>query len=157
MMRNWKEPRRSAFSRKASSRVTSASGWSTCPITHNAPSVIRATATVISAAAGPAAARAPATRTAQRARSLRISDQAPLGEIAHQRTRAEGPRLAIARMAHPVDEPAELRRRHRDDVADLVREALARRIAVLDRDKHGAEEQHGAVRILMVRPDHLRD
>src|SRR5829696_1142810 len=74
MRRNRKEPRPSAFSVEASSRITSASGWSTCPITHSAPSVIRATATVISAAAGPAATRAPERRAAVMAIGLRISD-----------------------------------------------------------------------------------
>jgi hypothetical protein len=72
-MRNWKEPRRSAFSVKASSRITSASGWSTCPITHSAPSVIRATATVISAAAEPAATRVPTITAPAIVSGLRIS------------------------------------------------------------------------------------
>ena len=50
---------------------------------------------------------------------------------------------------------AELRRRDGDDVADLVGEALARRVAVLDRREQRAGIEHRAVGILVVRADHL--
>ena len=49
----------------------------------------------------------------------------------------------------------ELRRRDGRHVADLVREALALGAAVLHRREHGAEEQHGAVGILVMPPEHL--
>src|SRR3954452_22678622 len=138
-------------------------------MTHSEPSVIRATATVISALAGAAGSSAPATMACRTNRTRRTepppprfppprgSDEPARSEVAHKGAGAEGPGLAIARMPHPVDEPAELRRRDGDDVADPVGEALARHVAVLDRREHGAEEQHGAVGVAVIRADHLRD
>ena len=38
----------------------------------------------------------------------------------------------------------------------LVREALARRVAILDRREHRAKEQHGPIGIAVMRVDHLR-
>src|SRR5579864_2204821 len=49
-------------------------------------------------------------------------DQAPLCEIAHKSASAEGPALALFARAHAIDEPAELLRADRDDIAALVRE-----------------------------------
>src|SRR2546430_17507261 len=68
---------------------------------------------------------------------------------------SEAPRLALVGVAHAIDEAAEFRRRDGDDVADLVGEPPARRVAVLDRREHRAEKQHRAVRILMVLAEHL--
>src|SRR3954467_3560512 len=76
------------------------------------------------------------------------SQQAALGEIAHQRAGPKGPGLTVGGEVHPVDQLAELRCGDRDDIADLVGEALARRIAVLDGREHGAEKQHRTVRVL---------
>src|ERR671927_263628 len=67
------------------------------------------------------------------------SKQAALGEVAHERAGPEGPGLAVGRELHAVDKPAELRRGDRDDVADLVREPLPRRLAVLDGREHRAQ------------------
>ena len=53
-------------------------------------------------------------------------DQPALGEVAHQRAGAEGPRLGVGAMDDAFGQPAELRRGDGDDVADLVGEALAR-------------------------------
>ena len=50
----------------------------------------------------------------------------------------------------------ELRRGDGDDVPDLVRKALARRVAILDRREHRAEKEHRPVRILVMGSDHLR-
>src|SRR5690348_1114198 len=80
----------------------------------------------------------------------------PLRQIAHQFADAERPWLALIAGAHAVDQLAELRRRDRDDVVALVRKALARRVAVLYRCEHGAEEQRKTVGILVHRPDGLR-
>jgi 2-keto-4-pentenoate hydratase/2-oxohepta-3-ene-1,7-dioic acid hydratase in catechol pathway len=41
-----------------------------------------------------------------------------------------------------IDKGAELRRRHGDDVAHLVREALTGRMPVLGRSEHRAEKEH---------------
>src|SRR4051812_32561765 len=85
------------------------------------------------------------------------SQQAAFGEVSHERAGPKGPGLAIGGKLHPVDQLAELRRSDRDNVPDLVREALARCIAVLDGREHGAEKQHRTIRVAMVRPDHLCD
>src|SRR5690348_761414 len=69
----------------------------------------------------------------------------------------EAPGRAILAMSHAIDETAQLGRGDDDDIADLVGKALARSIAVLRRRKQGAEKQHGAIGILMIRADHLGD
>ena len=66
-----------------------------------------------------------------------------------------GPGGGLAGRGHAVGEGAQFRRRHRDDVAHLVGEALARRIAVLDGREEGAEKEYGAVRVLMMFVEHL--
>ena len=85
------------------------------------------------------------------------SKHLPLCQALHQRADAERPGLALIAVAHAVDELAELRRRDRDDVVALVGKTLARRVAVLDRGEHRAQEQRKSVRILMLRPDGLGD
>ena len=87
---------------------------------------------------------------------LSLCKQPPPREIPHQRRRAEGPRLALIRRHHPVHQPPQLRRGDRHDVAGLVGEPLARRVAILHRREHRAEEQHRAVRIAVMRVHHLR-
>ena len=52
-------------------------------------------------------------------------------------------------MVDAIDQHAERIRADRHDVAGLVGEALAGLVAVLHRRELGAEEQHGAVRILV--------
>ena len=84
-------------------------------------------------------------------------NQLPLRQVLHQRADAERPGLALVAGAHAVDELAELGRCDRDDIVALVGEALPRRVAILDRREHGAEEQRKAIGILMHRPDGLRD
>src|SRR5215472_7912267 len=84
------------------------------------------------------------------------SNELALREVLHQRIDAEGPRLAIMAGAHAVDELAELRCGDGDDVVALVGEPLPRRVAILHRREHSAEEQRKAVRILMVLADGLR-
>ncbi len=78
------------------------------------------------------------------------------GQVAHQRGGAEGPFRRLGGEAHGVDERPEPRRGDGDDVARVVGEALPRRVAVLHRREHRAEEQHQPVRILVVPPDGLR-
>ena len=83
------------------------------------------------------------------------SDDSAPGQVAHQRADAEGPARRLVGMHHAVDQRAQFRRRDRHPVADHVREALARPVAVLRRREHGAEEQHEAVGIGVVRADRL--
>src|ERR1700709_1457270 len=78
--------------------------------------------------------------------------QSPPGKIAHQSPDPECPGRRQVRCGDSVDQGAELRSRDGDDVADLVREAPARLVAVLDRREQGAEEQGEAVRIMMLAP-----
>src|SRR5213078_4273687 len=55
-----------------------------------------------------------------------LSTQQPATrEVLHQGRGAEGPGLAVLRVADAVDERSELRRRDRDDVADFVGEAFS--------------------------------
>ena len=77
--------------------------------------------------------------------------------LSHQRRDAESPRRDLVGMVDAVDERAQRRRRHRDDVADDVGEALPLGVPVLGRREHRAEEQHEAVGVLMVRPDRVTD
>src|SRR4030088_1376574 len=91
-----------------------------------------------------------------RSRAATLQDL-PLREIPHQRANAEGPGFALIAGAHAIDQFAELRRRYGNNVVALVGKALAFRIAVLYRRKHGAEEQRKTVGILMHRPDGLGD
>ena len=58
---------------------------------------------------------------------------------------------------HTIDQLSKLRGGYRHDVAGLVREALARRIAILHRREHGAEEQYRAIRIAVMLVHHLRN
>jgi len=67
------------------------------------------------------------------------------------------PGRAVVRIAHAIDEPAKLRGGDGDDIVELVGKALPRRVPVLDRREHRAQEQHRAIRILMVRAHHLLD
>src|SRR3954467_15212341 len=78
--------------------------------------------------------------------------QTPPGKIAHQGPDPECPCRRQVRCRHAVDQGAELRRRDGDDVADLVGEAPARLVAVLDRREQGAEKQGESVRIMMLAP-----
>ena len=64
---------------------------------------------------------------------------------------AEAPRRRAVAGGHGINQGAEFLRRDRHHVADVMGEALAGRVAVLNRREHGAEEEHGAVGILMVR------
>src|ERR1700748_1561618 len=61
------------------------------------------------------------------------SNHPPPCQIPHQRPDPKNPRLALIRVAHAVHEAAELRGRDGDDVAELMREALALGVAILDR------------------------
>src|SRR5436309_2715667 len=90
-------------------------------------------------------------------RSLALPQHAAPCERAHEMACAEGPGRRLTRQNHAVGETAELRRCNRDDIADLVGEALAFDVAVLDRGEQRAEKQHRTVRILMIETDHLRD
>src|SRR3569832_324130 len=109
--------------------------------------------------AGPAADSSPGMTTSYRASAIACCkreiklDQLPLGQVLHQRTDAKRQRLAFVAGPHPVDELAELRGGDGDDVVALVGEPLPRRVAILARREHRAEEQHESVRILM----HLAD
>src|SRR6266498_4210562 len=95
--------------------------------------------------------------TLEQAFGRRRREQTSTSEVMHQRTVAERPWRDRVGRVDAIDERAERWRRHGDDVADDVREALPRREPVLCRREHRAEEQHEAVRILMVRADRLRD
>lgn len=86
-----------------------------------------------------------------------LLQQASVCQIAHEMAGAKAPRLTVLTMPHAVDEAAKLGGSDSDNVADLVGETLPRRIAVLGRRKQRAEKQHGAVGIIMVRPDQLTD
>ena len=68
---------------------------------------------------------------AAEAAASRQLDQARLGEVAHQVACAVGPGRAVGRQPHAVDQRAELFTGDGDDVADGVREALARLAAIL--------------------------
>ena len=83
----------------------------------------------------------------------RIEDlqQPALRKIAHQRRCAECPRLGGVGMRHNVGEPAEARRLHADDVAELVGKPLPRRATILGRREHRTEIEDETVRILVVR------
>jgi len=83
--------------------------------------------------------------------------RAPRREIAHQRAGAERPRCDRIGVIDAIRKRAQRRRGDRHDVAYLVREAETRSVAILRRCEHRAEEQHQAVRILMVRPNRLAD
>src|SRR5260221_6112432 len=61
------------------------------------------------------------------------SKQAAVGEVAHQRQRAELPGRDPVAAPDSVDEGAKLWRRNRDDVAEFVGKAFAGRVAVVDR------------------------
>src|SRR5438067_9584569 len=61
-------------------------------------------------------------------------------EVLHQGRGAEGPGLAVLRVADAIDERAELRRGDRDHVADLMGEAFSGCVAVFDRSEHSAQE-----------------
>src|ERR1700739_77807 len=73
----------------------------------------------------------------------------PAREIRHHRADAEGPVLALVAAPHAVDELSQFRRTDGDDVVALVGKTLARRVAVLHRRKHRAEEQRKSIRVLM--------
>src|SRR5919201_604049 len=108
----------------------------------------------------PARARAratprPTTPAPMTTASSFSNEQASPREVLHEPPGAEGPRLAILRVADAVHQRAELRRGDGDDVADLVGEALARRIAVLDGSEHRAEEEDRAVGILVMGAEQL--
>src|SRR3712207_511471 len=92
-------------------------------------------------------------------RFLRVlaSKKAAPAEIFHQGSRPERPGLALIAGPHAVDELSELRRGDRHDVPDLVSKTHPRGIAILDRREHRAEKQDGPVRVLVMRPHHLRD
>src|SRR5215472_5044979 len=87
---------------------------------------------------------------------MRSAQQAPAGEILHHRAEAEGPVLALIAVAHAVDELAKLGRANGNDIVALVGKALPRRVAVLHRREHRAEEQRKSVRVLVHGADCLR-
>src|SRR5580704_1385862 len=72
------------------------------------------------------------------------------GERAHQRAGAEGPGRGLGGKADLVDERAEFVRGDPHHVARQVGEALARSAPIGGRHVHRAEEQHEAVRVLML-------
>ena len=102
-----------------------------------------------------ARAAAAAGRISSRRAGPSVQALAAACKIAHEVTCAEAPRLAVRAAPHAVDQPAKLRRGDGDDVADVMGKTLAGRVAVLGRREQRAEEKHGAIGILVVRPDHL--
>src|SRR5579871_1992000 len=87
--------------------------------------------------------------------ALTLSQHAARREIGHQRTDAEGPRLAGRRGLHAIGQRAELGRGDGDKIAVVMGEAAALGVAVLGRREHRAEEQREAIGILMGRADGL--
>src|SRR6516164_7241700 len=83
------------------------------------------------------------------------SDQLALRKVPHQLRCSELPGFAAIRVADAVDEAAELRGRDGDDVAELVGEALAGRVTILDGREQGAEEEHRPIGEAMMRIDEL--
>src|SRR5690554_3852207 len=75
--------------------------------------------------------------------------------VGHPLAYTEGPRRQLVGAVDAVDQRAQRRRGDGDAVADVMGEALALAVAVLDRREHGAEEQHEAVRVLVVGADGL--
>src|SRR3954470_14415649 len=76
--------------------------------------------------------------------------QPPRGKVAHQRARSELPRRSVARRRYDVRQRAEFWSRYPHLVADLVGEAAPGLVTILGRREQGAEEQHEAVRIMML-------
>src|SRR5262249_20728416 len=99
---------------------------------------------------------APVRSSARSLSDMRSSQRAARGEVLHHGADAEDPVLAFVAAAHAVDELAELGGADGDDVVALVGKALPRRVAVLHRREHGAEEQRKSIRILMHGADGLR-
>src|ERR1700738_5367616 len=67
-----------------------------------------------------------------------------------ERGEAELPSLTGPARAHAIGQPAKFGRGDSHQVDFHVSEPLPLRRTVLDRSEHGAEEQHKAIRILMV-------
>src|ERR1700677_4281460 len=82
--------------------------------------------------------------------------QASSRQVAHQAREAEIPARTFMRVSHAIDQTSELVGAHRDDVAGLVGEAFAGRIAVGDRRVHRAEKERRAVGIIVMLADELR-
>src|SRR5687768_1577467 len=78
-------------------------------------------------------------------------------QVPHQRRSAERPGCDPVAVLYAVRQGAERGSSDGDDIADGVGEALAGSGTIDGRREHGAEEQHQAVRILMVRTDRVLD
>src|SRR4051812_36618202 len=76
--------------------------------------------------------------------------QPPRGKVAHQRARSKLPRRRVARRRYNVRQRAEFRARDPHLIADLVGEPAPGLVTVLGRREQGTEEQHEAVRIMML-------
>src|ERR1700761_587707 len=87
----------------------------------------------------------------------RSAAETTLGEVRKQRADSKRPRLADIAGPHPVDQTPELGACNRDNIAGLVGETLADRVAVFDRREHRAQEKNKAVGILMIGIDRLTD
>src|SRR5450432_3434690 len=86
-----------------------------------------------------------------------VSNQAAVGQIAQKMAGRESPRRALVGVAHPVGQAAEPVGGDGDEIAFLMSEALARRIAIGDGCEHRAQKQRSAIGILVAGADHLRD